>query len=233
MLHEKQVALVLLVHVLRTINLKGHPLNAVPSGVASVAKAIFLFGDDPTLGADENIRVLACAEKFNFGPVPGSLSFEYQTRQMLVRNRSTGVRTRRDFGYWLFRGQSNVSAKRLLVELAPETKDRKSDRVAHFLFEQLKGGRLPVSALRAAVADLVPEVSWRTVERVKNEMGILESDGENDKRRKFWELSPDALATGEEVTSPDDEVRLEEIEEPGDTFPENWAQDGTDAGSGS
>jgi hypothetical protein len=231
-LDEKQVALVLLMHVLRSINIKGHPLNAVPSGIVSIAKAIYLFGDDPTLGADENVRVLACADKFNFGPVPGSLSFEYQTKPLLVRNRTTGVESWRDFGYWIFRGESKVSANTLLLTLAPETKERKSDRVAWFLIEQLKNGPLAASVLRSAVADLEPPVSWRTVERVKTELGILESNDPKDQRWKIWELPPDLLATLEEVTTPEDEVRLEEIEQPDDTFPEDWtSRDGDGEGS--
>ena len=118
-------------HVLRTVNPKHHPLNAVPAGVVSVAKAVYLFGDDPTFGADANIRVLACPDKFNFGPVPASLQFEYATEPVSVKSAVTGRRVRdATTASGSARGETTVSAKMLLVTLAPETKERKSDRVA-------------------------------------------------------------------------------------------------------
>lgn len=93
-LDETGVTLLLQMHVLRSVNPKHSPLMAVPAGIVSVARAVYLFGDDPRPGADPNIRVLACADKFNFGPIPESQSFEYSTRPVRLRVglRARGVR---------------------------------------------------------------------------------------------------------------------------------------------
>ncbi len=202
--------------------------TAVPAGVVSVAKAVYLFGDDPTLGADPNIRILACPDKFNFGPVPTSMQFEYATQPVLVRNPITNRRVRRDYGLWVYRGTSKVTAKALLVALAPETKERKSDRIGFVLIELLKDGPLAVAIIRQAINDLEPPISWRTVERVKNEMGIKEIDDPTDKRRKLWKLSESTLAAIEEITSPEDVLEIEEIDvDVPDVVPEEW-EDGED-----
>lgn len=71
-----------------------------------------------------------------------------------------------------------------------------------------------------------PPISWRTVERIRAEMSIVETDDEQDKRRKVWSLSEDTLATLEEADSMDD-IQIEEvgIDVP-DTVPEDWTADG-------
>ena len=217
-------------HVLRSVNPKQHPLNVVPAGVVSVAKAIYLFGDDPGFGVDENIRVLACPDKFNFGETPVSLELEYATRPVRVRSALTGRRVGRDYGYWILRGETKVSAKALLVTLAPETKERKSDKVAWFLMELLKGGPQPLTVVRQAIQGMEPAVSWRTAERVANELGIETLDDEQDARKKLWKLPDSILATFEEATEAEDELQIEEIDvDVPDTLPEDWtSEDGKD-----
>ncbi|MDQ3671477.1 MAG: AAA family ATPase [Actinomycetota bacterium] len=223
-LDEAGVALVLQMHVLKSVNPKHHPLNAVPAGVASVGKAVYIFGDDPTFGADENIRVLANASKFNFGPVPASLRFEYATAPVRVRSRVTGKCVQRDYGFWTLRGETTVTAKALLVVLAPETKERKTDRIVFLLIELLKGGPVPVSVVRQAISQVDPPTSWRTAERVATEMGIELIDDEQDKRKKWWKLPDSTLAVYEEITEPDDEIQIEEVDVP-HTLPEEWTDD--------
>jgi hypothetical protein len=230
-LKEQGVALVAEVHVLRSVKTSAHPLLAVPAGVASISKAVYLFGRDPTLGADPNVRVLACADKFNFGPTPNSLSFELETRTVSVLDEETGEQVDREFAVWRSRGEVGISARTLLVTLAPETKERKSDRVALFLVELLADGPRPVREIRMRVAELDPPVSWRTVERVANEMGIVASDDPRDARAKVWSLPPDAHAALDEVTEPADEVVIEEIDIP-DTPPPDWGPSSDDEEDG-
>lgn len=225
-LQARGVALVLQMHVLKSVNARQHPLACVPAGVASVAKAVYLFADDPTLGADPNMRVLACADKFNFGPTPTSMLFEYATSPVKVLSNVTGKRVTRDFGLWVCRGETKVSAKMLLVTLTPETKERKADRAAWFLIEQLKDGPLPRSVLRQSALALEPPIAWRTIERMKKEMSIEEIDDEQDKRRKLWRLPPDSLATLDEADSLD-EIQIEKVDVP-DAVPEDWKIDGGD-----
>jgi hypothetical protein len=230
-LDEAGVALLLQMHVLRSVNPKHHPLNVVPAGVASVAKAVYLFGDDPTFGTDENIRVLACPGKFNFGAIPASLQLEYATRPVSVKSAVTGRRVPRDYGYWILRGETKVSAKALLVTLAPETKERKSDRVAWVLIEVLKDGLQPLSVVRQAIDEMEPAISWRTAERVANELGIEMLDDEQDARKKWWKLPDSILAAMEEITEAGDKLEIEEIDlDVPDTLPEDWDGDGEDDG---
>ena len=91
------------------------------------------------------------------------------------------------------------------------------------LIELSKDGPLAVSIIRAAINDLEPPISWRTVERVKNEMAIQEIDDPQDKRRKLWKLSDSTLAAIEEITSPEDVLEIEEIDvDVPDVVPEEW-----------
>lgn len=230
LIQERRVSLVLQLHVLRHVNLREHPLKAIPAGVVSIAKAVYIFADDPTLGADPDMRILACADKFNFGVVPASMRFEYDTKPVTVKDKQTGRKRRQPQGLWVYRGESQVSAKMLLVTLAPETKERKSDRVAMELIKVLRGGPQPVTAIRKHMAALDPPVSWRTVERIKNEMAIEETDHPDDKRRKIWALPPDILDTLTEADS-DDDIQIEEVDKPDDTFPEGWTEEGDDGQS--
>jgi AAA domain len=212
------------VHVLRSLNPKAHPLTAVPAGVVGLAKAVYLWGDDPTIGADPNIRVLACADKFNFGPTPASLSFELAPQIVMVLDEDTGEQVPREFAAWHCRGESKVSARALIVMLQPETKERKSDRVAYVLLELLPRR---VEELRQAVAELDPPISWRTAERVAQEMGVIVEDDPQDKRFKIWSLPESVQGVLDEVAGPEDEIVIEEVEIPEfpDTVPPEWTQD--------
>lgn len=226
-IHEQRIALVFQVHVLRSINAKSHPLTAIPSGITSVAKAVYLFGDHPDSNASSDIRVLACADKFNFGQIPASMEFEYETRPVKVKMASTGRRQNRDFGRWHYRGETSVTAKTLLIRLAPETKERKSDRIARELLDLLKDGKMLVGQLHAHFKTLQPPISFRSVERVAAEMGVERSQDPADKRRWYWQLSSEYQAIADELTEPEDSVEIEEIDKPEipETFPEEWNDD--------
>jgi hypothetical protein len=228
-LDQTGVSLLLQMHVLRSVNPKHSPLMAVPAGVVSVARAVYLFGDDPNPETDPNIRILACADKFNFGPIPTSQAFEYTTRQVSVKNPITGLSNSRDFGTWLAKGPSKTSAKMLLFTLAPESKERKSDRVAWILLEALREGPLPVSTLKKLIKNLDPPVSWKTAERVAVEMGLETIDDPKDARRKLWDLPETTKAELEEVTEDDDKIVIEEVDlDVPDTVPEDWKGDQED-----
>ena len=226
-LDEAGVALLLQMHVLRSVNAKHHPLSVVPAGVVSVSKAIYLFGDHPDFGADPNIRVLACADKFNFGPIPASFELEYATKPVRVTSAITRKRVARDYGYWILRGETKVSAKLLLATLAPETKERKADRVTQVLIELLKEGPQPREVIRLAISKLQPTTAWKTAERVANELGIETFDDEHDARKKWWKLPDYMLDMLEEMTEDDDEMEFKEEDIP-DTVPEEWGD--TDGG---
>jgi hypothetical protein len=237
MAKELRVAFVAEVHVLRDLSPKAHPLTAVPAGLANVSKAVYLFGDHPDFGADPNLRVLANTGKFNFGKQPSSLEFEFEIRTVPVLDEESGQAVMEEFGCWVQRGESRVTAKQLLVTLAPETKERKSDRVAHFLLDFLNGRDwVPLLEIKNAVLDLDPPVSWRTVQRlVENEMvGQIEvKRDDTDARKLWWRLSDETQGAFEELTEPDDEIVTEEVDVPEvpDTVPEEWGDekdDGTD-----
>jgi hypothetical protein len=210
-------------HVLRQTSVKKHPRLAVPAGVESVAKAIYLFGDDPQFGADPNMRILANAQKFNFGAEPASLQFEYSTAPVSVRNPRTRKRRLRDFGFWIDRGETQVTAKMLLVKLAPDKKESKSDRVVMELVELLREGPMSTRDLKEHFLGLMPPITWRTVERVKRDMEIEEADDPADGRSKLWSLYGLTLEDVEDADSLDDLV-VEEIDAPDipDVIPEDW-----------
>jgi hypothetical protein len=224
LIQRHNVALLLEAHVLKEIQPTSDPLLAVPAGLRGWAKAVYLFGRNPTLGADPELRVLATA-KFNFGKEPESRRFEFATREVEVISATGSGRVAREYGRWIDRGEVRVSAKMLLVTLAPETKERKFDRIAleliGFLRKGRDGCRQPVSAVRQMVNDLDPPVSWRTVERVAKELGIEVSDDSRDARKKWWSLPDSILATFEEATEEDDEIQIEEVDIP-DALPEDW-----------
>ena len=81
---DADVALLLQMHVLRDVNAKRHPLDRHPVGRHSDSEGHLPVRGRSEIGSDPNIRILACADKFNFGEVPGSLEFEYATRPVSV-----------------------------------------------------------------------------------------------------------------------------------------------------
>jgi hypothetical protein len=223
LMRELDFSLVLQVHVLRSVPTNAHPLQAVPAGVVSCAKAIYLLGGDPRIGADPSIRILACADKFNFGGHPASLAFEYETNLVPVLDDKSGEWTTAEYGSFVSRGEVGVSSRALLVTMRPEDKDRKSDKVAYLLLELLGDGPVPVSEIRRAVAELDPPVSWRTAERICEEMNLAVTHDPTDARKRLWALPPETEAVLEEATSRD-EIEIREVELPNvpDAIPEDW-----------
>jgi AAA domain len=222
-LQRVKVALLLEAHVLRGVKADADPLLAFPSGLRGWAKAAYLFGKDPTLGVDPDMRILACA-KFNFGKEPVSRRFEFAVGDVSVIRATGGGRVTHAYAQWIDRGEVAVSAKALLVTLTPESKERMADRVAWELISFLhtgKDGRMqPVAAIKKWRMALDPPVSWRTVERVAKELGIERFDDPNNKSKKWWNLTDD-LAETADVAEGLGDVIIEEIEIP-DAPPEEW-----------
>lgn len=212
---EFEFALVAQCHVLRHIpKSAASALVAVPAGLVSLAKAVYLFGPDPRLGADEHMRVLAPTDKFNFGEAPPALMFEHSTAGVKVVSKRTKRQRRADFALWTSRGAVPVKATEILVMLRPETAERKTAKVEHLLVELFRDNGLepvPVSVVRRAVADLDPPVSWKTAERVAKEMDLETHDDPQDARRKLWALPGSLREMLEEATSAD-EIELREVD---------------------
>jgi hypothetical protein len=226
LIRELRVALFLQVHVLRSITKNMHPLKAIPAGVVSQAKAVYLFADDPDPGADPNMRILACANRFGLGEEPPSSRFEFSTRQVRVFNEETQQWETDQFGVWIPRGTVKTTARMLLVTLRPEDKERKSDVAAYLLLKLLKDGEWHrVAEVRKALLEREgPPISWKTMERIAGEIGVESMDDPTDARRKLWRLPPDVLDAVAEASS-DDELQIEEVDAPDDTFPEDWTKD--------
>jgi adenosyl cobinamide kinase/adenosyl cobinamide phosphate guanylyltransferase len=227
-LQRAKVALLLEAHVLRGVKADADPLLAFPSGLRGWAKAAYLFGKDPTLGADPDMRILAAA-KFNFGKEPASRRFEFATDDVSVIRAKGGGRVTHTYGMWIDRGEVPVSAKALLVTLTPESKERMADRVAWELISFLhtgEDGRMqPVTAVKQWRLTLDPPTSWRTVERVAKELGIERIDDPANKSKKWWVLSDDLVETMDVAESQSDVIIQEiDIDIP-DAPPADWTSD--------
>lgn len=233
LIEEKGVALLLQMHVLARVSSKQPPQAAVPAGVRSVAKAIYLFGDDPTQGADPNFRVLANAQKFNFGLEPASLRFEYDLKDVEVYSKRQKRAVRRPFGFWIDQGETTVTAKMIVATLEPKKKESKADRVAIELVKLLAEGPVSTADLKPHFLGLHPPIAWRTVTRVKDEMEIDDSVADpNDARHNLWSLYGQTADVVEEAEDIEEDIVIEEIEAPEipDTIPDDWMDD-TDEGA--
>jgi hypothetical protein len=218
---ELKFAIIFELHVLRDVAKNAHPLKAIPAGVVSSAKAVYLFGEDPGIAADPDVRILACADKFNFGKKPNSLLFEFQTVRVKVYDEETKGHPSDEYTRFLNRGEVKIPARALLIKMRPEDKERKQDRVVHALLQALRDGPRPVPELQKLVAGLDPPVSWRTARRVADEMGIIKEKDEKDKRSLTWALPQQVFDELQEAGT--DPVDIIEIDIP-DTVPEEWEE---------
>lgn len=199
------------VHVLRSVAKNAPPLNAVPAGVHSLAKAVYLFGQHPSPGADPNLRVLACAEKFNFGTDPASLLFEMDTREVKVKDPKTKRWMRSEYAYLEPRGAIGIGARSVMVTLRPEDRERKSDRAAMLLVKLLKHGPMMLTAIRAEMKTQNPPVAWRTVARVAAEMGIETIPDPVDTRKRLWQLPEEMMEIIAEADEDGSDLEIFEV----------------------
>lgn len=213
---ELDFALLVQCHVLRGIPKSATTaLVAVPAGLVSLAKAVYLFGPDPRLGADENIRLLATADKYNFGPPPQTLMFEKETQAVRIVSRRTKRSRLSDFMLWKARGPVPVKATQIVVMLRPESAERKTAKVEHAILALFRENALkpvPVAVARKAISALDPPVSWKTAERVSKEMALETQDDPQDARRKLWVLPDSLRELLEETAGSDDEIELREVD---------------------
>lgn len=227
----RKVALVLECHLLTALKSSAHPQLAMPAGLRSRTKSGWILAKDPK---DDDFRILANAKWNAASEPPASLKFEFASNTVSVRRFSGRGRRDAEIGYLVNRGTVNVGAMTLLISLTKETSERKGQRAADALIRFLregKDGRMqPVDAVRKMVSELDPPMSFRTAKRAAVEMDMEIVDDPKNKSKKWWRLPDWIFEVVEELTEPGDEISIEEVERPDDTFPEEWAE-GDDGGS--
>lgn len=220
---EMRVALLVEAHVLRTIQKGSDPQMAIPSGLRGRTKAAYLFGMDPTPGASPEFRILASA-KFSHDAPPPSRRFEFTTETVSVRRISGRSRIDTSKGKWIDRGDVTITASAVMLTLVEESKDRQQDRIDFWLLRFLHKGKdrrmQPVTAVREAMKELDPPVSWKAVTRSKDRLGIESIQDPTNKSKRWWSITDDHLDILDAAPS-DGDIRIEEIDIP-DAPPEDW-----------
>ena len=226
-LEEKGVALLLQMHVLSRVSDKTPPLAAVTVGVRGIARAAYLFGEDPRPGADPNFRALANAKWNLTGKPPASALFEFDSARIRVKNARTGKRKMAEIGRLLDRGETDVTAKQILVTLTPKKKETKADRVVIELLSLLREGPVSTSVLRPHFLENVhPPISWKTVDRTAADMEIERTPDPADNRYMIWSLYGETAEAAEEAEDLEEDIVIEEVDLPDipDTIPEDWEE---------
>ena len=231
-IREHKVAMIVEAHVLRSMEKGSDALLAVPTGLRSRAKCVYLFGKDPTEGIGPDFCVLANA-KFNFGKPPESRRFEFVTGDIPLTSISGRKQVTREFVKWVDRGVVPISAMKLALSLTAESKEKRSDRAAMWLISFLREGQdgrsQPVSAVYTARESIDPPISWVTIKRVKTAFDIESVDDPKNKSKKWWRLPDHLYDVVEEAGDDLDDLVVEEIPDVPDTLPEEWEKD--DGGS--
>jgi hypothetical protein len=201
-----------------------HPLLAIPAGLRTWAKAAYLFGQDPTMGADPDVRILAPA-KYNFGLHPKSRRFAFTVTDVQVVRASGRGSMLASFGKWLDIGDTTVTATAMLVKLKPESKDRLADRagweLVRFLREGKDGHTRSSIACKAMGLKLDPPIPHRTMERAAKELGIERIKDPKNKSKIWWKL-PEHIIEAFDWTDDMDDIEIERVDIP-DAPPEDWS----------
>jgi len=175
--------MLLVAHVVKYVSPSAHPLQAVGGsggGLSGAARAAYLVGRNPS---DSDERILAIA-KMNLGPEPKSLAFEIDEVEF-----DDGVTA----GYLLALGESDVSARALLAAGDADSECRpfeKRSRAAEFLVGYLRLGPRPAKEIREDAQQR--QISWATVRRAADEVGVVKSARGGPK--VTWSLPPELLA---------------------------------------
>ena len=226
MLRQRKVALVLECHLLTALKSTAHPQMAVPSGLRTWTKSGFILAKDPK---NDAFRILATAKWNQASEAPASLRFEFDSGDVSVIRAKGGGRKNVEYGYLLHRGETKVGATTLLISLTKETVERKGERAARELIKFLKEGEdgrsQSVEAIRKMVFGLDPPIDFKTFKRVANENGFEVLDDPKNKSKKWWRLPDWIMDITDEMTEPEDELDIEEVDAPEDTFPEDWIED--------
>lgn len=224
-IYQRKVALVLECHVLTHIK-EGNPSLAIPSGLRTWTKAGYVLAPDP---GDPDFRILACAKWNSSAKAPASLRFEFAGDTLSARRFSGRGRTDVEFGYLVKWGEVNISATTLVTSLSKQTSENKMIRagmaVLKYIKEHGKDGRSArVVDLKAMINNLDPPLSWKSATRWAKEEEVESIPDPQNRSQKWWVL-PDHLAdTLEEMTEPEDEIEIEEIEIP-DAPPAEWDEE--------
>jgi putative DNA primase/helicase len=179
---EYQVAAIFLHHVVKSVSANKHPLAALSgsaAGLAAVARSVYLFSKSPE---DEDVLVLANAEKHNLGEQPPSHQFQTETRLVPVLGTDGKTVREKAIPYLQHTGVTHISARDLLpvmrgtfqpMNRGPAAKD--------FLVKALEDGPVPVRDLQKQA--LLASIASRTMQRAATEIAV-------DKRDKGgWRLS--------------------------------------------
>lgn len=180
---EYQVATIFLHHLMKSVSANKHPLAALSgssAGLPAVARSVYLFSKSPE---DEDILVLANAEKHNLGPEPPSHAFQIETRRIALLAPDGKTIVEKDVPYLQYLGETHITARALLPVIRGTTQPTNRAQTAKgFLVKALEDGPLPVRELKKKA--LLANVAARTMQRAANELGI-EKGGKSG-----WTLPP-------------------------------------------
>lgn len=138
-------------------------------GIVAAARAAYVVGKDPQ---DETRRVLAVT-KLNIAPEPQSLQYRI------------AVNAEGDpFLSW--EGESDLSARDLLQTEEKSRNPPKKGLARQFLEERLSGGPVGVTTLKEEA--VTRDISWRTIETAKGELGITAFREGGSHGAWFWSL---------------------------------------------
>jgi putative DNA primase/helicase len=165
MADQRQIAVLAIMHLNK--NAEAGALNRLSGsiGFGAAARSVLLFGHDPDdpRGETGNQRVLAHA-KCNVGPLASSIAYRIESRVIDTPNGAieTSVAMRH--------GDASASAGDLLGNAASGTEATARGEAGAFLLAELADGPVAVRELHKRADDA--GLTWRTVERAKQQLGI-------------------------------------------------------------
>jgi hypothetical protein len=162
---ELGVAVICLMHL--TKDREADALNRLNGSVAfgAAARSVLLLAEDPDdpEGENGNRRVLAHV-KSNLGAKQPSINYAVEPR--VVEGAAGPVGT----SILVEQGESTYTANDLLDKTASSTEANARDEARTFLADELADGPVPTKALKDAADEA--GISWRTIERAKQALGV-------------------------------------------------------------
>lgn len=173
-------AVVILRHLNKSIGSSPLYRGGGSIGIIGAARFGFLVAKDPEDASGQR-RILA-PQKINIGPEPPALAYHLES--------VPGS----DVARVAWEGEIAMSTVAMLDAAASEN-DRSSRMEARaWIIDQLRDGPLPSKDLQASARN--DGISWRTLERVKNELGIkAHRDRFGNNGKWVWTLPVDAKAS--------------------------------------
>jgi putative DNA primase/helicase len=171
---RNQVAAIFLHHLIKSVSVHKHPLAALSgsaAGLPAVARSVYLFSRSPE---DEDVLVLANAEKHNLGPQPDSHAFQIETRRIPVLATDDKTIVEKDVPYLQHLGPTQITARDLLPVMRGTFKPPSQlDRAKDFLIKTLEDRHVPAKDVKTAA--LLASVASRTLQRAATDLGIERS----------------------------------------------------------